>query len=205
MALDLIETSPGLGPLMWVSDGTRQRVQAGNLAVYTAPNGVTSPAQYGFRAIDSTGNILFDSLGLVSVNPATQLQDSYAIPIGLSWTEIASVSLPTINHTNVSYFGIATATLNFSEPGGVGDTLMISLTLDCGTPFLNFNAAGNPTNGSVATQVGPFTNVAFVMPTIFWTTNIPDLSAHRISVMAGKTGASFVSNQTRLATLQFGN
>jgi hypothetical protein len=67
MTLDLMKTGAGAGPILTVSDGTYNRVQAGNLADYVGPNGVDSPAQYGFRATDAAGNNIFDSLGLIAV------------------------------------------------------------------------------------------------------------------------------------------
>ena len=53
--------------LFAANDGTYDRAQMGNLASYTGPNGTNSPAQWGFRAVDQSGNALFDSMGLISV------------------------------------------------------------------------------------------------------------------------------------------
>jgi hypothetical protein len=41
-----------------------QRLQWGNLAAYTDPNGVTSPAELGIRTLDASGNIIFDTVGV---------------------------------------------------------------------------------------------------------------------------------------------
>ena len=59
MWIDLADTSAGVGPLIDVNDGTYDRVQIGNLSA----NG-NSPAQYGIRAIDNQGHVIFDSLGI---------------------------------------------------------------------------------------------------------------------------------------------
>lgn len=53
--------------LFAVTDGVYDRAAMGNLDPYTGPNGVVSPAHYGFRAIDQNGNAIFDSLGLIAV------------------------------------------------------------------------------------------------------------------------------------------
>jgi hypothetical protein len=53
--------------LFAVTDGIYDRASMGNLDEHTGPNGVVSPAQYGFRAIDDQGNAIFDSLGLIAV------------------------------------------------------------------------------------------------------------------------------------------
>lgn len=55
------------GKLFAYSDGTFDRAAMGSLDAYTGPNGVTSPAQAGFRAIDANGNAIFDSMGLIAV------------------------------------------------------------------------------------------------------------------------------------------
>jgi hypothetical protein len=55
------------GKLFAYNDGTYDRASMGDLDAYTGPNGVASPAQSGFRAIDQSGNAIFDSLGLIAV------------------------------------------------------------------------------------------------------------------------------------------
>jgi len=193
--------TPGVSPYWAIADQNNvTRVEAGLLAAM----GI-SPLQWGMRVNDQNHNPIWDSLGLIAVNAAL-LFDSYGIPVA-GGTELANIQLPIPAHAGVSYFAIANATLNFSEPAGVPDTLSISLTLDGAQPFLNFNAAGNPTNGIVSTQNGPFAGLNFTLPTIFWTVTVPDTKQHRISLMAGSTGGTIniASCQVRLATLQFGN
>lgn len=51
------------------------RAQMGNLPNYTDPNGLNSPAQWGFRALDASGNNIFDSLGLMAVMKSLGITD----------------------------------------------------------------------------------------------------------------------------------
>ena len=62
-SLDLSGATPGVSPLLDINDGTRDRVQIGNLAAYTDPAGVVSPAMYGGRAVDASGNLVWDTVG----------------------------------------------------------------------------------------------------------------------------------------------
>jgi hypothetical protein len=55
------------GKLLAITDDIFDRAAMGFLDEYTGPNGVTSPAQVGFRAIDQDGNAIFDSMGLIAV------------------------------------------------------------------------------------------------------------------------------------------
>jgi hypothetical protein len=69
----------GVAVLMSFSDGTRDRVQIGNLAAYTDPDGLTSAGGYGGRAVTSDGRLIWDtdagaigalkSLGISSQGP----------------------------------------------------------------------------------------------------------------------------------------
>lgn len=54
----------GVSPYLSINDGTRDRVQFGNLASYTDPSGFSSAAGYGGRALDSSGNLLWDTNGI---------------------------------------------------------------------------------------------------------------------------------------------
>jgi hypothetical protein len=49
--------------LITINDAVRNRVQLGNLASYTDPFGIVSPAGYGGRVLDSAGGIAWDSSG----------------------------------------------------------------------------------------------------------------------------------------------
>lgn len=68
MLIDMTRSLAGTAPRISVTDTSNVvRAEMGNLASYSGPNGVNSPAQYGFRANDSVGNAIFDSLGLIAV------------------------------------------------------------------------------------------------------------------------------------------
>ena len=70
MWMNLVGVTPGVAPYQAVTDASGTiRVEFGNLAA----NGI-SPAQEGLRANDSSGNPIFDSLGLIGV---MKLLDSY--------------------------------------------------------------------------------------------------------------------------------
>lgn len=68
------------------------RAQIGNLPNYTDPNGLNSPAQWGFRALDPNGNNIFDSLGLMAVMKSLGLSAVFVNTGGL--TSTAWVAMP---------------------------------------------------------------------------------------------------------------
>jgi hypothetical protein len=64
----------GVAPLETVTDaGGIQRVQIGNLAAYTDPGGIVSPAQYGLRTLDPNGNLLLDSTVLANIGTSLDI------------------------------------------------------------------------------------------------------------------------------------
>ena len=68
MLINMVDSKAGVAPRISVTDlAGITRAEMGNLASYTGPNGLNSPAMYGFRANDATGNAIFDSLGLIAV------------------------------------------------------------------------------------------------------------------------------------------
>lgn len=68
MLINMTDSKAGVSPRISVTDTAGiTRAEMGNLASYTGPNGVNSPAMYGFRANDINGNAIFDSLGLIAV------------------------------------------------------------------------------------------------------------------------------------------
>lgn len=94
----------GFEPLLWVSDGTYKRVQAGNLADYVDPSGRDSPAQFGFRALDANGNNLFDRLGLINTMTslgfkAATSSDSVSTANTTTWADFGADTQFTINVT----------------------------------------------------------------------------------------------------------
>lgn len=78
MLINMVDSKAGVAPRISVTDTNNvTRAEMGNLASYTGPNGTNSPAMYGFRANDATGNAIFDSLGLIQtmtvlINGGTQ-------------------------------------------------------------------------------------------------------------------------------------
>jgi hypothetical protein len=195
--------TPGVSPYWAIADERGvTRVEAGILATL----GV-SPLQWGMRVNDANHLPIWDSLGLIGVNPNALLVDTYGITI-TTYAELASLALPPVSHVGVSYFAIATARLVFSEPAGVADTLSITLTNDGITqPYGGGGYAGSPQNGGQVTAVGPFVNQTYMMPTVFWAFTVPDTKAHKVSLMAGTTGGTinFALSEARLAVLQLGN
>lgn len=57
----------GGGILQVVDQSLVTRAQFGNLPAYTDPHGIFSPAEYGIRVMDASGNLIFDPQGLVGV------------------------------------------------------------------------------------------------------------------------------------------
>ena len=65
--MDTTIGSAGSNSIIVSDDGFTRRAEAGNLAAYTGPDGVTSPAQLGFRALDSNANLVLDTAGFLGV------------------------------------------------------------------------------------------------------------------------------------------
>ena len=103
MWADFVDNTPGIGPLLDVNDGIYDRVQIGNLS--GLPN---SPAQYGLRAVNSSGTAIFDSLGLIAAATNAGSGSAAAVALATSptntWLGAAAtaVTFAVINHqTNV--------------------------------------------------------------------------------------------------------
>lgn len=120
-----------------VTDGIYDRASMGNLDAYTGPNGVTSPAQYGFRAIDQNGNAIFDSMGLISV--MTFLGTAGNGDTGYTVTSTADVMTTGTDITfSLTRPGIVFATVNMTgKTSGAGGTYAYgSVYLDGAQDFL---------------------------------------------------------------------
>jgi hypothetical protein len=79
----------------------RLRVDIGNLPQYTDPTGVISLAEYGLRSMDASGNLIFDSAGLVGVGKIlASAQAGSSVVNGTGGTHVAIPST-TINYTLV--------------------------------------------------------------------------------------------------------
>src|SRR5258708_781847 len=80
------------GKLFAYNDGNYDRAAMGNLDAYTGPDGVVSPAQAGFRAINQDGNAIFDSMGLIDTMrslgfAAAGTSDSVATANSSTWAD----------------------------------------------------------------------------------------------------------------------
>jgi len=58
--------NPGSSDLYGTAANGSPRIQIGNLADYTDPNGVSSPAEVGIRVLDQAGGIIMDTVGVAS-------------------------------------------------------------------------------------------------------------------------------------------
>lgn len=90
-------TLDGSVPMISVNDGTYLRAQMGSLASYTGPNGVNSPSQYGFRALDGSGNAIFDSMGLINTF------QSLGISGAIGNQNFSSTTLATVTGSTVTF------------------------------------------------------------------------------------------------------
>jgi hypothetical protein len=93
-------------PQITISDGSaRARFAVGNLSAYTGPNGVASPALFGYRSLDATGNVIGDSAGLSQIMAELGHVEATGGPVNFTSTTPALVSI-----------------------GGVGATITFTLT-----------------------------------------------------------------------------
>lgn len=133
----------GSVPMISANDGTYLRAQMGNLANYVGPNGVTSPAQYGFRAVDQTGNAIFDSLGLIAVMKNIGLASySNTSSTNTAYTDISpiltgSTSFTLTRQTNV----LAIAMLYGITAGAVGSRARYALRIGTATQSTDWGSA----------------------------------------------------------------
>ncbi len=81
-----------------VQDGNQvARVSIGNLPAYTDSNSVTSPAEFGVRTLDPSGNIIFDSIGITQVMKRIGYGDM-------------TQNAPAINGNGITWFDISMGT-----------------------------------------------------------------------------------------------
>jgi len=128
------------------------RWQVGDLAAYTGPNGVTSPAQTGERALDASGNLLYDTVGLSSTGKLLGSQTNFS-----QGTTTGNGSYQTVSGSTVS-FSLTRPTMILVLARGlvtdptVGDTgflLSTSILIDGaqslgnGPEFFNLIGSGN--------------------------------------------------------------
>lgn len=97
-----------------VNDGTRNRIEIGNLGTYTDPNGVTSPAGYHVRVLDASGNLVNDGSGLINTTtPLLNLGSTAGGTQGgsgtLTWTTLVSGSFTLSRRLSIRIEGLLTA------------------------------------------------------------------------------------------------
>jgi hypothetical protein len=104
-------TLDGSIPAISINDGTRVRIQHGNLSNYTDPNGHTSAAGYGGRVLDSSGNMLWDAIGLIGVMQsggfaANNSSQALAGSGASNWTDVTGTSftLTLVRPVRIIYF-----------------------------------------------------------------------------------------------------
>lgn len=122
------------GKLFAYNDGAFDRASMGNLDPYTGPNGVTSPAQAGFRALDGNGNAIFDSMGLIAV--MNLLADQATGSINQPFSGIGSANAVDITGSS-AFFSVdqqarllVLCQVAFSINTGSGDYAYVYLELD---------------------------------------------------------------------------
>lgn len=141
MLINMTDSKVGISPRISVTDTTgTTRAELGNLASYTGPNGTVSPAQYGFRASDQSGNPIFDSLGLIStMSQITVVRDVNPDTIGpgASPTIVPGVTATYVaTRQPTSTLVIVTSTALTS--GGVGNYSSGAIYID-GSPVGTFS------------------------------------------------------------------
>jgi hypothetical protein len=148
------------GKLFAINDGNFDRAAMGNLDDYTGPNGVDSPAQYGFRAIDGQGNAIFDSMGLIAV----MTQPGGSTHVGVQ-SPISSLTYVLIPGTPVSFmlkrqttiFAMGTVT-GAASLAGAGHYAYATIFVDGAKPSIAneprfANASGQSLNGLTLASV----------------------------------------------------
>jgi hypothetical protein len=142
-------TSPG-GRLSVADLTPRIRTDFGNLPAYTDPNGVTSPAEYGIRAMKADGSLIFDSVGIIPVMSTlvNQVASSQVLLSGISTIGAAAT---------VSFTGSTAFTLARSLTVLAFCPVVATVTLSSGSiiyaAFLSIDGSDDFTNGLSSEQM----------------------------------------------------
>lgn len=133
-SLDLSGATPGQSPLLDINDGTRDRVQIGNLAAYTDPNGIASPAMYGGRAVDPNGFLIWDTIGNSQVMSILGTPVKNASQMGVtgngSWQTVSGTTVSFTLNRNVSVLALGAMTVVDPTVGDTGFNLEASVLVD---------------------------------------------------------------------------
>lgn len=153
-----------------VSDGTRNRIEIGNLGAYTDPSGVTSPAGWQIRSVDANGYLIFDSLGLAgTLTPYSANLGASGSTSSTSGVSIISLQVTLTRPANFLIFG--TVSCNTSTTTGIGsartyiavdDASLTGQVANTSTPDWD---SGNEVYSATAvatTQIGAGTHTIYV-------------------------------------------
>lgn len=191
MTLDLMQTAPGLGPRLVVNDGTRNRVQAGNLLPYTDPSGYTSPGGYDIQVVDKSGNLVFDSLGAIRIAllSANNNSGGYVGNISAAWTTIVSTTFTLTRQTDV----LVWAYVNYARTAGTtGDTFLAEIVKDSDP---DNSVIAFPTDASFQSALVPNDQFARTF-TLIKLYQALSGAAHTIYVRGYATGDTFQAQAT---------
>jgi hypothetical protein len=181
------------GGRITVVDATSQvRADFGNLPQYSDPGGVVSLAEYGIRAMDPSGNLLFDSAGLVGVGKILAS---------------AQAGSSVVNGTGGTHVSIPNTTITYTLPRS-GTVLFLC-------PVAAYTSAGGPHDVNLRhdSNINSFTDCWFTATTPNTTNGcIIDLQvlaagAHEghLQVFFGGAGAQSISiTQASVLAIQLG-
>jgi hypothetical protein len=180
---DSLNTLTVVGPtgttIVQDNSGTR-RLQYGKLDSYTDPNGVASPAELGIRALDASGNIIFDTIGISQVMKLLGLTFGNQITTSSTTDVLISGSAATFtlarkgrllifvtafvqSFSNNSDFGQVTLYQNGSS---TGTSVLYSNTSTATVPFTTVLSPGTYTY-DLRTHVGLNTTTETVTVSLF--------------------------------------
>lgn len=196
-----------MGEGIFASDGTRNRVQIGDLQGYQDPNGVSSPAEWGVRVLDGSGDIVFDTLGIVAVAKViatgTSGQSAFTCNGDSNWQlNLTSPSFTLDRAGHLLIFSTLAAVPQFNGghwcygmtefPGGTG---IFGTDRD-----VNWAEFGSPTALSGGSYGGA--SVQNVVDVV----DYPSPGTYSVSLyVAGDSGMTLVVNYGQLVVLQLGN
>lgn len=151
------------GKLFALNDDYFDRAAMGFLDDYTGPDGVNSPAQAGFRAIDADGNAIFDSLGLIGV--VKSLGRSHFSPSSTSGTAYQDIAGSVVDFSLKRQASVRAETSFYGKTtGGAGQYTFLQLRIGTHTQVSDWGDA--PCNFDA-------TNAGFVNGSTFFTVVLP--------------------------------
>jgi len=163
--LDLTGNTPGSSPLLDINDGTRDRVQIGNLASYTDPSGIVSPAGYGGRVIDTVGNLLWDAVGhsqVIKLLGSIVNQSQTGVTGNGSWQTVSGTTVNFTPSRPVPVLALGAMTLADPTVGDTGFNLTGTALVDGAQNNANgpVFAPGTSSFSTMYFAYGTFSNAA---------------------------------------------